>query len=80
LAEQVVLDQLDMLRLRNTSPAFSGTLEVASTEADRLLLRWTNGDASATLDADLASESFTITHVMGDNETVIAHPSSADAG
>jgi len=74
LTKPVVIEQLEMLRLRNTSPAFAGTLEIGDSEPDRLLLRWTNGDASATLDADLASEAFTITHVIGDDETVIAHP------
>lgn len=74
MAKPVVLDQLEMLRLRNTSPAFGGTLEIGDTEPDRLVLRWTAGDASAVLDADLASESFTITHVAGDDETVITHP------
>ena len=74
LAKPVVLDQLWMIRLRNISPAFAGTLEIGDSEPNRLLLRWTNGAAHATLDADLASESFTITHVVDEVETLITHP------
>lgn len=62
LQRDVVRAQLEMLRLRNTSPAFDGDLEVVPTEPHRLVLRWRNGDAEATLDADLADERFTIHH------------------
>jgi sucrose phosphorylase len=73
LARPVVLDQLEMLRLRNTSDAFNGTLEVLPTESDRLALRWNRGDTSATLDADLSSAAFTITHVQADQQTVLTY-------
>jgi sucrose phosphorylase len=61
LRQPVVLDQLELLRLRNTSPAFSGSLEVDDTADDRLVLTWRNGDSWATLDADLATSRYTVT-------------------
>ena len=61
-----------MIRLRNTSDAFNGGLEVIPTDSDRLGLRWQNGDTRATLDADLATAAFTITHDVGDQQTVLS--------
>ncbi|BAN03569.1 putative sucrose phosphorylase [Ilumatobacter coccineus YM16-304] len=62
LARPIVLDQLEMIRLRNASPAFDGRFEVVPTDDTRLQLRWQNGSTVALLDADLATERFTITH------------------
>lgn len=73
LGRPIVLDQLEMLRLRNTSPAFDGVLEVGDTEPSRLVLRWRDGATTATLDADLATESFTITHTTGGETVEIRH-------
>lgn len=73
LERQIVIDQLDMLRLRNTSPAFSGTLDVGKTDRDRLLLTWTSDDATATLDADLASGAFTIVERRGDEVQTLTY-------
>lgn len=68
LTRPVVLDQLAMMRLRNTSPAFDGALEIGETAADRLTLRWRNDAVVATLDANLSNGSFEITHEV-DGET-----------
>jgi len=62
LKQSVVLDQLDMIRLRNTSPAFNGELTVGSTDEHQLLLNWVHEGCSATLSADLCDYSFYITH------------------
>ena len=62
LARSVVLDQLEMIRLRNTSPAFDGELTILETNSNQLGLRWTNGDTRATLKADLATATFSIEH------------------
>lgn len=75
LTRAVVLDQLEMLRLRNTSAAFNGELEVTPTEPNRLVLRWHNGDTSAVLDADLDTAAFTITHTQAEQQTVLAYAS-----
>ena len=69
LGRPVVTDQLAMIRLRNTSPAFDGELTVNDVGGDRLGLTWTNGDVSATLDADLATCGFTIAHRIGGEVT-----------
>ena len=57
LATAVVQDQLDLLRLRNTSPAFSGELEIADTERHLLDLTWRHNDHYARLRADLRDHS-----------------------
>ncbi len=53
LPRPIVRDQLALIRLRNTHPAFRGELRVADTEDCRLSLTWRNGADTATLDADL---------------------------
>ena len=58
----VVRRLLDMMRLRNTCPAFDGPLEVAETEDSVLDLRRRHGDAWARLEADLRTCDFTITY------------------
>ena len=60
LERTVVQDQLDMMRLRNTSPAFDGELTVLETPANELGLQWTNGESQATLHAHLSAGTFTI--------------------
>jgi sucrose phosphorylase len=44
----------ELVRLRNTHPAFEGVLDVAS-EGSSLRLAWRDGDAMCSLDVDLAS-------------------------
>jgi len=73
LNRRVVLDQLEMIRLRNTSEAFDGELEIEATEPHRLVMRWRNGATSAVLDADLSAETFTITHRHGETDTVLSY-------
>jgi sucrose phosphorylase len=62
LKQTVVRDQLELIRLRNTSPAFSGELTVSSTDEHRLQLTWKHQECAATLNADLRDYSFSITH------------------
>ncbi len=66
LARSVVRDQLDIIRLRNTSPAFDGELTLGQTLERRLELTWQHGDYRATLKADLIDFSFSITHQVAD--------------
>ena len=73
LTRGVVLDQLEMIRLRNTSDAFDGDFELQASEPNRLMLRWQNGGTSAVLDADLATATFTIDHLQGDVGTVLSY-------
>ncbi len=60
LQKEVVLKQLELIRLRNTSTAFSGTLEFAATAENELNLTWRNGNEFAQLQANLITHEFTI--------------------
>lgn len=66
LDQPVVRDQLTLLRFRSVSPAFGfdARLDVAA-EAGRLTLRWERDGATAVLEADLATRSFTVTDTDG---------------
>jgi sucrose phosphorylase len=68
LERAVVLDQLDLMRVRNTSPAFDGVLEIADEDAHALNLTWSNGGCRATLKADLRDHSFAVMHRNGAGE------------
>jgi sucrose phosphorylase len=65
LSRSVVRDQLALMRLRNTHPAFQGELESAEAESGQLRLAWRNGDEHAVLNADLRSHAFSISHSNG---------------
>ena len=61
LKRTIVRDQLELMRLRNTSSAFDGELEIGGVDEHLLHLTWTNGSCSATLKADLRVHSFAVT-------------------
>lgn len=63
LATDVVLKQLELLRFRNAfgSFGFDSELEVLPAEPHVLALRWTRDGNAATLEADLAQETYRIT-------------------
>ena len=65
LKRDIVLDQLALIRLRNQSPAFDGDIEIAETEPHRLHIKWRHADATATLQADLRTYSFSVQHDDG---------------
>ena len=69
----VVRDQLDLIRLRNTSPAFDGELTIGATDEYRLQLTWTHHDCCASLNADLRDFSFSVTHNNAGEEEVMAY-------
>jgi sucrose phosphorylase len=54
LARPVVQSQLDLLRLRNTHPAFAGTFHAPSSSPDRVALEWRKSGDFARLDVDLS--------------------------
>jgi sucrose phosphorylase len=60
LGRPVVRRLLELIRLRNTHPAFDGTLTVELDEPSGLRLRWTAGDATCELDVDLATGRATV--------------------
>lgn len=56
----VVRDQLELIRMRNTSPAFAGTLTVHPGAKGRLHLSWRCNGSTASLNADLKTLDFTV--------------------
>lgn len=60
LERPVVRRLLDLVRLRNTHPAFDGTLEVASDGRSSLSMRWRARDATCQLTVDVATGCGTI--------------------
>lgn len=58
----LVRDQLQLIKLRNSSPAFGGEPELHACEEHRLHLSWRNRECIATLEANLRDFDFTITH------------------
>jgi sucrose phosphorylase len=68
LKRPVVLDQIELIRLRNVSPAFGGEMELLKTKPHRLHIKWQHPEATATLKADLRKHSFTVYHGSGKDE------------
>ncbi|MEM9035098.1 MAG: glycosidase [Actinomycetota bacterium] len=68
LSLPVVQLQLELLRLRNTSPAFQGELSVETPDEHEIVLEWTGDGATARLEADLAAATFLVSHLDGDGE------------
>ena len=60
LREPVVAALLDLIRLRNSHPAFSGQFELGETRSDRLLLRWSQGADTAQLEANIGERSWSL--------------------
>lgn len=60
LGRCIVRDQLVLIRLRNTSPAFAGEMRIAETEPHLLHISWQHPEATVTLKADLRDHSFTV--------------------
>lgn len=60
MKKEVVLKQLDLLRLRNTSKAFSGSLEFGEAAENELHLIWINGEEMAQLKANLTTHEYSI--------------------
>jgi sucrose phosphorylase len=60
-----------LLRLRNTSPAFAGEMEIGDAGAHRLHIAWRHPEATATLRADLRAHTFTVYLDEGGVERVL---------
>ncbi len=62
IERDVVKRQLEMLRFRNSSPAFAPDARITlKSEGSRLVIHWEKGEDKAVLDADLASCYCTLT-------------------
>ena len=71
LSRIVVRDQLELMRLRNQSPAFDGELEIHDADEQYLHLTWQNRTCTATLKADLRNYGFSVTHTGGGCEDYV---------
>ena len=71
LKRPIVRDQLDLIRLRNTSPAFAGELKIFETEPHRLHFSWQHPEATVTLKADLRKHSFSVCQGSGTGEEAL---------
>jgi sucrose phosphorylase len=78
LTQAVVLDQLELIRLRNTSPAFDGDLSMPETEPHRLQMEWRSGDEALVLKADLRNHEFSIFAIEGGEERLLFRPTDND--
>lgn len=56
----VVRRVLDLVRLRNTHPAFAGQLDVATPDETTIAMRWRHGDEACGLEVDVRSGRATI--------------------
>ena len=62
LKTDVVRSQLELIRLRNTSKAFSGTLKINETSEHEIDFLWVNEKSRAQLKVNLQSRTFSINH------------------
>ena len=56
----VVKQLLELMKLRNTHPAFDGEFYMLPCEKEQLILGWKNGDSRIELHGDLGKKSFEI--------------------
>jgi sucrose phosphorylase len=61
LNEDVVINQLKLIRLRNTARAFLGTLKINDSLESEIDITWTNNKDVAQLQANLMTYKFTVT-------------------
>jgi sucrose phosphorylase len=71
LKRPVVRDQLELIRLRNTSPAFAGEMKIFKTEPHLLHIAWQHPQATLTLKADLRDHRFTVYQGEGAKEKLL---------
>jgi len=72
LRRPVVLDQLKLIRLRNTSPAFKGKMKVHEAESHELHISWRHRKQELSLRANLVNHQFKIMQTLeSDKETLV---------
>ena len=71
LKRPIVQDQLKLIRLRNTSPAFNGEMKIIETESPLLHISWRDSEVTLTLKADLSDHSFAVLQNDGEGEEVL---------
>ncbi|MFK7905685.1 MAG: hypothetical protein AB8B69_11200 [Chitinophagales bacterium] len=71
LQKEVVLQQLKIIRLRNTSKAFQGTVVFNETSEEQINIIWTKDDEFAELHANLKTHTFSIRYSEEGEEKVL---------
>jgi len=71
LQRPVVLQQLELIRLRNLSPAFRGEPTIFDTEDHLLHVAWQNPEETLTLKADLREHGFTVYRGGGRDQAIV---------
>ena len=72
LRRPVVLDQLKLIRLRNTSPVFKGKMKVHEAESHELHISWRHRKQELSLRANLVNHQFKIMQTLeSDKETLV---------
>ncbi len=68
MTRPVVQSLFDLIRFRNTHPAFDGEFQLLTTSAHSIHIEWRKGTQWARLEADLSSTTATISHSSGSKE------------
>jgi len=68
LQRSVVLDQLEMIKLRNNTAAFNGSLQIGNTLDNELEMTWAQAGESITLKANLDNHRFSIHYCPAERE------------
>jgi sucrose phosphorylase len=69
LQKDVVINQLKIMRLRNTLEAFLGQVSIQKTSKDKLSILWTNKNSNALLEANLKTFTFSISYTEAKRST-----------
>ena len=69
LKRKVVANQLQLMRLRNTSKAFLGKMTIHDSPENEISISWTNENCIAKLEANLIDFSFKVSHSENDIST-----------
>lgn len=72
LKKDIVLKQLELLRLRNTSKAFSGTVRINETSDKEIDIKWVNNNEVAHLKANLKTYNFSINYTEAGIDRVLS--------
>ncbi|MBF2708864.1 alpha-amylase family protein [Flavobacterium soyangense] len=73
LTTAIVKKQLEIIRLRNTTKAFLGKVEINDDLEDKIDIKWINNKSVIHLKADLESYKFTIEHIENGITTVFSY-------
>lgn len=70
LQKDIVLNQLKLIKIRNTSKAFSGEIEIEQSSSLDINIKWTNKSHYAHLQADLKTYKFVISYNDEDDKEI----------